>query len=88
MKFYQNWTGSICDKSGTATTAEEFSARVPGNIQRDFAEYRGWLEDLQYSTNAKVLDEYRNSYWKYRTRLDYSAAPDERVFFVAEGIDY
>ena len=88
MKFYQNWTGCVCDKAGTATTAEEFSARVPGNIQRDFAEYRGWLEDLQYSTNAKVLDEYRNSYWKYRTRLDYSAKPDERVFFVAEGIDY
>ena len=86
MRFYQNWTGIVCDNVGKEM--ESFPAQVPSNIQRDFAKHKGMLDSLQYSTNASALDKYRNSYWKYRTQLDFCANPDEKVFFVAEGIDY
>ena len=86
MKFNQKWVGYIFDEK--KDVYEKFPAKVPGNIQMDFAEYMGWLEDLQYSNNAKKLEPYRNCFWKYETILEYKNKDDEKVFFVAQGIDY
>ena len=85
MKFYQDWMACIHDET---MAPEYFPAVVPGNVQKDFARYMGWLADLQFATNIKKLEPYRNCYWKYETTLEYTANPGERVYFVAEGIDY
>lgn len=84
MKFNQNWYGYVFNDEIT----EKFPAKVPGNIQQDFAEYKGWLKDLQYSTNVRKLEKYRDSFWKYETILQFKNEEDDRIFFIAEGIDY
>lgn len=86
MIFNQKWCGYVLnDEDGKN---EKFPAKVPGNIQMDIAEYKGWLKDLQYSTNAKKLEQYRNCFWKYETFLEFDNDAEDKVYFVAEGIDY
>ncbi len=86
MKYYLDWTGSLL--GADLNEIESFPAEVPSNIQRDFAAHKGWLDTLQFADNAKKLDAYRNNFWKYTTKLEYTAEADEKVFFVAEGVDY
>ena len=85
MKFYQEWMACIHDET---MAPAYFPAAVPGNVQKDFARHMGWLEDLQFATNIKQLEPYRNCWWKYETTLQFTPNPGERVYFVAEGIDY
>lgn len=83
MRFYQNWSACI-----VGNEEDKFRASVPGNVQMDFAQHMGWLQDLQFSNNIRKLEPYKNCEWKYETTLNFKAAKDEKVFFVAEGIDY
>lgn len=85
MKQHQTWEAGILNSDGKW---EYFPAVVPGNVQRDYAEYSGILENIQYGTNVTQLTQVEDCTWKYRTVLDFEAAEDEKVFFVAEGIDY
>lgn len=87
MIFNQSWWGYVVTNDNNSIT-DKFPAKVPGNIQMDIAEYKGWLKDLQYSTNAKKLEQYRNCFWKYETLLEFNKDGDDKVYFIAEGIDY
>ena len=84
MRFNQTWKVAIC---GGENRGKYFPANVPGNVQRDYAEFLG-LKNLQYGRTLKALESTENERWSYKTALDYAAKPDERVYFVAEGIDY
>ena len=86
MKFNQSWQGFLCDKDGVCL--EKFNATVPGNIQMDYARHKDWLDTLQFSTNAKKFEAYTENFWKYETELDFEKESDEKIYFVAEGIDY
>lgn len=88
MKFTQTWQGALlanCDPSSVLTS---FAAEVPGNLQYDLAVHEGIADKLMYGTTAKRFLEVEDNYWKYETTISYAAQTDERVFFVAEGIDY
>ena len=84
MRFNQAWKAAIC---GGENKGKYFPANVPGNVQRDYAEFLG-LKNLHYGRTLKALESTENERWSYKTALDYAAKPDERVYFVAEGIDY
>ena len=79
MKFYQSWTAKGND-------GFEFPAWVPGTVQADYAQARNW-GDHQYGTNIYRFETIGDWAWTYKTVLDYTA-DGQRVFFVAEGIDY
>ena len=86
MKFHQNW--SVCSrKPGEADFSEAFPAQVPGNVQWDYARAKG-LENYSYDTNVEAFRQTEDWSWKYSSTLSFDAGADERVFFVAEGIDY
>ena len=50
--------------------------------------HKDWLNTLQFSTNAKKFEAYTENFWKYETELDFEKESDEKIYFVAEGIDY
>lgn len=81
MVFNQVWQAKISDRD------EWFNATVPGNVQKDYADFIG-IDDLMYSTNTKLLEEIENSTFVYKTFLQYNADNNEKVYFVARGIDY
>lgn len=85
MKFYQKWQACAINEN---EKSDYFSATVPGNVQRDYAEYLGILDDLQFGNNVAKLEKTESFYWEYRTEIHYEAKPDEKIYFVAEGIDY
>ena len=78
--YHQKWTASGND-------GFVFPANVPGTLQSDYAKARGW-EDIQYSDNIYRFDTIEDWAWTYQTKLDYQMAQNEKVYFVAEGIDY
>lgn len=84
MKFYQNWTAEVRDGEGKCHT---FPASVPGNIQKDFANYMGY-DDLMFANNVAVLEKTESYIWTYITYPEYKAEKGEKVYFVSEGIDY
>ena len=84
MKFYQKWTGEVCDNDGKTHT---FPVNVPGNIQKDFYDYMGY-PDIMAGNNAAVLEKTEGYTWIYRTKPEFSLIDGENVFFVSEGIDY
>lgn len=87
MRFDQQWIGGQYDPDGIVKHAL-FPVEVPGNIQYDYAKYIG-IEDLQYASEVKRLEETENYYWEYRCNLSFKApAARERIFLVAEGVDY
>lgn len=88
MKFYQTWQGALLADRNPASVITSFAAEVPGNLQYDLAVKEGIADTLMYSTNAKRFLEVEDNYWKYETSLQYSVKAGERVYFVAEGIDY
>lgn len=84
MRFNQTWKAAIC---GGENAGRYFPASVPGNVQRDYAGFIG-LKNLHYGQTLKVLEKTENECWCYKTALEFNAKADERVYFVAEGIDY
>ncbi len=62
-----------------------FCAKVPGNIQNDYALHYGW-GDINYGTNCLRYQELEDSVWYYRAEFDIDT--EEKVFFVSGGIDY
>ncbi|MBR7184232.1 MAG: hypothetical protein IKD37_01350 [Clostridia bacterium] len=80
MKYEQTWQLRAAD-------GEWFPARVPGNIQYDYAVAHGF-GDFCYGENHRKFDEIEGFEWEYRCSLQYTQNPGERVFFVSRGIDY
>jgi len=85
MKFEQTWEGCLVPDTGAK---EWFPCEVPGNIQYDYAKANGFADTLMYGTTAKRFLALEDSFWEYRTLLQYEKEAGERLFFVAEGIDY
>lgn len=85
MRFNQKWEARIVDNNDFAGVY--FPARVPGNLQSDYARFVG-IDDIMYSDNTEKLKNTENSTFEYRTFLHYETESDEKVYFVAEGIDY
>lgn len=83
MKFYQTWEGRSCSPERDAW----FPAKVPGNIQKDYAIANNFA-DVQYADNYKQFLPLEDDYWEYRSLLSYTKNEGERVFFVSEGISY
>ncbi len=88
MKYYQKWQG--CISPDGKNKGELFFAEVPGNIQYDYAKAMGWgdLDSIMFGTNAKKFLDVEDSYWFYKTTLDFDLKKGEKAVFVAEGIDY
>lgn len=85
MIYQQKWKARVWDKDGLN---EYFPATVPGNVQRDYALYKGILQDIQFSNNVEKLEETESYTWEYRAELDFNSESDDRIFFTALGIDY
>lgn len=85
MKFNQKWLAGIYD-SDKGEALELFAASVPGNVQKDYADYKGI--DIMFSDNVEALEAVEDVFWIYKTKLDFKAESGDSVFFVAEGIDY
>ncbi|MBP3918636.1 MAG: hypothetical protein J6I50_05650 [Clostridia bacterium] len=88
MKFEQTWQGALLADKNPDSVITAFPAEVPGNLQYDLAVKEGIADTLMYGTTAKRFLELEDHFWKYETTLDYTVKAGERVFFVAEGIDY
>lgn len=86
MRFNQKWEATIVD-CNNKTESKYFPARVPGNLQSDYARFIG-IDDLMYSDNTEKLRETENCTFEYRTYLNFKSNPSEKIYFVAEGIDY
>ena len=86
MRFNQKWEARVVDDNNEFAGIY-FPARVPGNLQSDYARFIG-IDDIMYSDNTEKLKNIENSIFEYRTFLHYEIESDEKVFFVAEGIDY
>ncbi len=80
MKFYQNWTA-------TGNDGKEFPAGVPGTIQSDYAKSCGF-DNFEFADNIYWFEKIEDWSWVYKTRLDFKKESDEKIYFVAEGIDY
>ena len=86
MRFYQQWT--TCGKAACDEHfGESFSATVPGNVQWDYALAHG-MENFTFNDGVTAFDAIEDYTWRYDTTVTFSADSDDRVFFVAEGIDY
>lgn len=83
MRYQLNWEGRILGEANGY-----FPVEVPGNIQYDWAVKEGFADSIMYSTTAKRFQAVEDCYWEYRTVLRFEKKADERLFFVAEGIDY
>ena len=86
MKFFGKWTLKGRNK-GTSEYCPEFEATVPGNAQWDYAKSHG-MENFTFSDGVYAFKEIEDYEWLYETILDFNAKKGEKVFFVAEGIDY
>ena len=84
MIFEQKWTGSLL-KDGKA--AETFPVTVPGQIQKDYGEYKNF-GDLNWMDNCKKYLDIEDFFWKYNTEIVCDKKENERVFFVTDGIEY
>jgi len=86
MKFYTEWKAACL---GGEHKDIYFSAQVPGNVQKDYADYFG-LGDINYSDNYLAFDELEDCYYNYRTVInsDIIAGDYDRIYFVTEGVEY
>ena len=82
MNFYQNW---IAYRAGDRS--EAFPARVPGNIQADYALAHGF-GDVNVARNCEKFRALEDETWIYETKLKFQRLAEERVWFVSMGIDY
>ena len=84
MIFNQQWTGyRITD----GIRDGGFFARVPGNIQYDYAVSHNFA-DVMYNDGCRQFEALENDTWEYRAPLQFERKDGERVFFVSHGIDY
>ena len=81
MIYRQTWTGR------RFPDGDSFPARVPGNIQYDYAASNGF-PDVMYSDNYKAYLPLEDVEWEYSAKLDYERRDSGRVYFVSLGIDY
>ena len=65
MKVYTNWEAACL---GGEHKGEYFPAIVPGNVQKDYAEFFG-LGDVNYSDNYLKFGELEDYYFTYRTTV-------------------
>ena len=81
MRFNQVW------QIRQIGTEDWFPARVPGNIQYDYAVSHNFGDIWFGMVHEKFLaiEDYE---WEYRTVLHFKAHPGERVFFITRGVDY
>ena len=86
MRFYQEWLASRYDEN-RKINYESFKAEVPGNVQYDYAVFKGF-GDIQFADNVKKFKEIEDYWWVYKTTLDFDKKENEKVWFVSEGIDY
>ena len=84
MRFDQVW--QACALDGEKKNVF-FDARVPGNVQRDYARFMNW-GDVGYGLNAQQYHDTEGWSWLYKTVLQYNLQKGEKAFFVTEGIDY
>ena len=84
MIFTQQWRGYRIE-NGIRGAA--FPARVPGNIQYDYAVAHNFA-DVMYADGCRQFEALENDTWEYRTRLQFEHSDGERVYFVSHGIDY
>jgi len=80
MRFEQKW--QLRPIGG-----EWFPARVPGNIQYDYAVSHDF-GDICYGMNHRKFLEIEDWEWEYRTDIAFERKEGERVWFVSQGIDY
>ena len=83
MKFYQEWLG----RSLAEGRNEFFSAKVPGTIQKDFAEANDF-GDPQFATNADKFRQLEDDSWEYKATLKYEKKHGDKIFLVSHGISY
>lgn len=84
MRYYQTYTVRTPDDGGA-----EIPASVPGNVQLDYiTAHPEFCGDINYGMEHRKMVALEPYSWVYRTVLRYTKSPDERVFFVTEGIDY
>ena len=79
-------------KVGYSHTAEKepeelFSAKVPGAVQLDYAEYKGW-EPFYIGVNYKDYEWMEDVYWYYHAPLDFTLKPGQSARVLFKGIDY
>lgn len=81
-----NWT--LGYTTGLNESPKEFfPARVPGNVQLDYAAYKNW-EPYYYGTNYKDYAWMENVYWHYTAPLDFTLMPGQSAVVRFDGIDY
>lgn len=83
MRFYQEWEGAYLGEAQPSF----FPVSVPGNIQKDYAAFKGW-GDVDFGDNCLAYASLENDPWLYRTHVKADVKKGERVFFVTEGIEY
>ena len=86
MKVYTNWEAACL---GGEHKGEYFPAIVPGNVQKDYAEFFG-LGDVNYSDNYLKFGELEDYYFTYRTKICKKQLEGsfEKLYFVTKGIEY
>lgn len=82
MIFEQTW---VAYENGLRENA--FAARVPGCLQSDYARAHQFA-DFNYGYNLHQFDAIEDYRWTYETELQYTLNPQERLYFVSNGIDY
>ncbi|MBQ9692824.1 MAG: hypothetical protein IJV70_06670 [Clostridia bacterium] len=85
-KISLNWTLSHT-KNLSEKPLDEITAKVPGAVQLDYAEAKGYAP-YYYGENFKQFDWMEDEYFIYRSQLDFTASPLECAFLCLEGIDY
>lgn len=85
-KLTLDWTLSHT-KDLSLPACEPIKATVPGAVQLDYAEAKGYAP-YWYRTNFKQFDWMEDEYFIYQSTLDFTASPFECAILVFEGIDY
>ena len=84
MRFDPVFTGSSPELD-----CPPFPASVPGNIQADFIKaHPEFIRDINFGLEHRRMTELEPLTWIYKTTLDYTLSPGEKLWFVTEGIDY
>lgn len=86
MIIRQDWQLGCSDNKDDIIN-DYFPAAVPGNVQKDYAEYHGF-GDIHYGKNAERYAGLEEKYWRYRTRLNLENTDGKRIFLKGGGIDY
>ena len=86
MIYPLTWTAARFDPKENILY-DSFPSEVPGNVQYDYALHHGF-GDYQFSNRVDQFKCLENYWWIYRASLQYTANKDERICFIAEGIDY